>query len=86
MQFRVEKNIPIWAPANRKRPIAEVVERMEFGDSIMVREENHRNNLVSAITLRNHKAVTRQVIENNKVIGWRVWKQPKDVVIRAAGA
>ena len=79
MQFRVEKNIPIWAPANRKKPMGEVIDRMEFGDSVMVREEKHKNNLVSAITLRNHKAVTRQVVENNRVIGWRVWKQPKAV-------
>lgn len=78
MEFRVEKNIPVWAPANHT-PMGEVVDRMEFGDSVMVREEKSKNNLVSAITVRNHKAVTRQVIENNIVIGWRVWKQPKAV-------
>ena len=77
MQFRVEKNIPVWAPERVDRTMTKVIDRMEFGDSIMVKELKHKNNLVTAITTRHHKAVTRQVVENNKVIGWRVWKQPK---------
>lgn len=77
MQLRVEKNIPVWAPERATKSIRQIVDRMEFGDSIMVKDLRQKNNLLTAIASRNHKAVSRQIVENDKVVGWRVWKQPK---------
>ena len=77
MQLRVEKNIPVWAPQRVDKSIRQIVNHMEFGDSIMVKELRQKNNLLTAINERNAKAVSRQIVENNKVIGWRIWKQPK---------
>lgn len=81
MALRIEKNIPIWEPANRiqKGPMGILVDSMEFGDSVMITDEKLKSNVASAIVVRQHKAVTRQIIENNEVIGWRVWKMPKVV-------
>lgn len=77
MALRIEKNIPIWTPAHRVNTVAQVSERMDFGDSVFCKEERKKLALISALHQRHHKAVSRQVLEAGKVVGWRVWKMPK---------
>ena len=71
MNYKIEKNIPI-TKEYRKGTWKELAEKMEIGDSVLVKDRTEANSLSIIIRRLDYRQVTRT--EGNKV---RVWKLEK---------
>ena len=68
MNYKIEKNIPI-IKQYRKGTWKELAEKMEIGDSVLVKDRTEANTLSIMIRRLGCRQVTRS--DNNKI---RVWK------------
>ena len=72
MNYKIEKNIPI-TKQYRKGTWKELAEKMEIGDSVLVKNRVEANTLGIMIRRLGYKQVTRS--DNNKIRVWKLYSQ-----------
>ena len=75
MNYKIEKNIPI-TKEYRKGTWKKLAEKMEIGDSVLVKDRTEANTLGIMIRRLGYRQITRS--DNNKIRVWKMENQHAD--------